>query len=204
MRGSPVWLLVAALVLASCGDKDGDGDVCDEYADLLRSCDIVGSGNVNCRDVYRSDPQSQCETDCRFAASCDELQTLVCTLSTTGETAACLESCSSTYAFTCADGTETRPMWERCDTWEDCADGSDEVDCPTYDCPDGSNTILETEVCDGFVDCDDETDEIGCPAFPTFHCHDGGYDIPRGWVCDSEADCTDGSDESGCATYDCP
>ncbi len=203
MRGSPVWLLVAVLVLASCSEKD-EKDSCKRYADLLRSCDIVGSGNIYCGEVDRTDAQSLCETDCRLAASCDELRTLVCTLSTTGDTAACLESCSSTYEFACADGSEILPMWQRCNTFEECADGSDEAGCATYECPDGSDTILETEVCDGFVDCDDETDEIGCPSFPTFHCHDGGYDIPRGWVCDLDPDCTDGSDEAGCADYDCP
>ena len=204
MRGTTGILVLAALVLASCSKQDGDGGVCGEYTDLLRSCDIVGPGTVNCRDVYRDDPQSQCETACKLAAPCDELRTLACTLSTTGETAACLEGCSSTYGFTCVDGSGILPMWQRCDTWEDCDDASDETGCPTYDCPDGSYTILETEVCDGFVDCDDETDEMGCPPFPTFRCHDGAFDIPRGWLCDAEADCPDGSDERGCAEYDCP
>lgn len=83
-----------------------------------------------------------------------------------------------------------------CDGDADCADGTDERNCPgRFSCRDGSS-VPEVFACDGEADCGDASDETLCDGFT---CGDGAM-IPADWACDGESDCDDGSDESGCSS----
>jgi hypothetical protein len=196
--------LVLGLLLAvatGCSKKD-KGGICEDYVDLLRSCDLITSGRVGCPDLEYDD-QTRCEADCIFASTCDDLGPFVCTGSFTPSLGGCFDVCLETHGFACADGSGTVHESWRCDMEDDCPDGSDEEGCTYFSCRDGSGDVPQGYVCDCFLDCPDGSDEDGCPYCPTFTCANGEV-ILDSWVCDFYEDCTDGSDEVGCATFNCP
>jgi hypothetical protein len=101
--------------------------------------------------------------------------------------------------FACTSGPEIPKDWQ-CDGFldccggePDCADMSDETDCPTFMCTSGETIPLPAQ-CNGLPDCRDGSDEVDCP---TFVCG-SGEEVPLDWKCDGEADCRDGSDEADC------
>lgn len=102
--------------------------------------------------------------------------------------------CFGASTLTCDDGQLiTEKM--RCNGVPDCADATDERQCPgRFTCTDGFS-VAENWTCDGEPDCADESDETLCTGFT---CQDGAI-IPPQWVCDGEPDCDDGEDEVGCA-----
>ncbi|OXA37042.1 sortilin-related receptor [Folsomia candida] len=100
--------------------------------------------------------------------------------------------------YMCSDGICIPANWE-CDRWDDCADGSDEVNCACeHRCPDGK-CIEENWICDGWTDCSDGWDEANCTC--DFQCPDGRC-IPSHWVCDGWNDCSDSWDTVD--EQDCP
>jgi hypothetical protein len=102
--------------------------------------------------------------------------------------------------FLCTDGSEI-PAALRCNfsvrsefgSYEDCADGSDEANCPPFVCGDGSEIPYELR-CNfegepGFpaLDCADGSDEVNCEGLYFMCPRHGG--VPYATVCNGENDC---------------
>jgi hypothetical protein len=177
------------------------------YLDLmarLQQCEIMSEGRfpeAGVKYAYSSMDEADasrmaCTSRCARNLSCAQLKSLACEEDPTYGWE-CVEKCAE--VFKCADGSGMTLLEWKCDGYDDCDDGSDEVGCPpppTFRCDDGSE-IPERDRCDSFRDCDDGSDEDDCPLPPTFRCKDGS-DIPENDRCDGSRDCDDGSDEDGC------
>nr|XP_050041186.1 low-density lipoprotein receptor-related protein 6-like isoform X1 [Dermacentor andersoni] len=110
--------------------------------------------------------------------------------------------CNAEREFGCAAG-GCIALEARCDGAADCADRSDERDCPPgctpgteFRCRDGG-CVPKPRLCDGKADCADESDELCCGA-DRFACHSRDQCIDRSRVCDRQPDCADSSDELVC------
>lgn len=111
--------------------------------------------------------------------------------------------------FTCANGHCIPQMW-KCDSENDCQDGSDEGDfcaertCAYFQftCPRTGHCIPQSWVCDGDDDCFDKQDEKDCPPITClanqFKCADLRQCVEEAYKCDGIPDCNDASDELGC------
>lgn len=104
--------------------------------------------------------------------------------------------------FACASG-GCVALEARCDGAADCADRSDERDCPPgcapgaeFRCRDGG-CVPKPRLCDGNADCADRSDELCCGA-DRFACHSRDQCIDRSLVCNRRPDCADRSDEVVC------
>ncbi|XP_077160334.1 MAM and LDL-receptor class A domain-containing protein 1 [Paroedura picta] len=126
-----------------------------------------------------------------------------------------------TDQFTCMYVKQCVPLSAKCDQVEDCADGSDEMNCPTEQptteplrhCKDtefqcGNQLCIPSLLrCDGVTDCPFNEDEANCPIKDCFNgsllCPSTNSCIPVSQRCDGIVDCIDFFlDESSCSV--CP
>lgn len=96
-----------------------------------------------------------------------------------------------------------------CDSFKDCTDNSDELNCASFSCNDGflkcsngQQCYVEAYRCDGFQHCNDASDESDCGAYTCldyyYKCADGMMCVSDNATCDGYYDCNDGSDEDDC------
>lgn len=185
--GAFVAMTATGVGVSSCGEEEG-GSAADKVVAHLRECNLLTDGEVN-TETYTGGSEGDCQANCLLALTCPDAYGLFCSQTPNAAYSACQTDC----APKCADGVTPKAD---CDGIPQCADMSDEANCPMVACTDG--TMAAGEKCDGAPQCADMSDEAGCPMYA---CANGL--MVAGARCDGLAQCADQSDEAGCAKFDC-
>jgi hypothetical protein len=143
--------IVAVLIGAATGCSTEEPD-CDADRSKVRNC-----GRAFATWIC-ADPVGRCVVSCWAKLTCAEFSALEAGESIP-QLSRCLSHCEE--RFHCEDGSDI-PGWWQCDTFRDCADGSDEPsDCRYFQCDDGS-AARQGAGCDDYLDCADGSDELDC------------------------------------------
>jgi len=191
------WVFIAS-VLAFCGacnTASTSSTFPQRRVEALRVCGMVSEDGAISEGPFAPGKNGEfetCITDCYEAANCTDLVEFIC--DTAGSVQDCRLNCF-TSIYVCDSG-QPFPAAGWCNGQNDCADGSDEANCPQYTCDDGS-TIIYRWQCDMQTDCPDGSDEQNC----AFHTCGDGAQFSDWRKCDLFPDCADESDEIGCADF---
>lgn len=161
-------VLAAGVTLAACGGGGGQRVVCDVVSKAAQRCGVVeqyGAIGANMGLVCSSLPEGsdfiECIEGCYETSSCSDITELLCGGVFPIELDSCLLACNQA-GFECGSGEIVWTAWA-CDGFDDCDDGSDELECTRFECSNGGS-ISSAWACDGWDDCGDNSDEEECLA----------------------------------------